>query len=345
MFQLFEQADNSTTRKFGGTGLGLAISKKIAALMGGEVGVNSELGMGSSFWFTANLQVAKEMVLKKVALAEDMVGIIDSLRGIDVLVVDDNTFNQEVAKGVLDEIGAKVMLAANGAEALSLIRQTNFDCVLMDIHMPVMDGIVATRHIRADKKLAEITVIAMTANARLEDQELCLEAGMNAVVTKPFNANHLFSTMNKCMQKKATDLNHEASPPSEMNMLTSDSLPVMNGFDTAGALERMDGNTKMYRRFLVLFQERNNGMLDELRAELDGGESEAATLVAHSMKGGAGTIGAVDLQAAALQLEDLLKSGNPTDQVLCSAEFATLETAVENCDNIFGKGCLMRRNG
>jgi len=194
LFQSFEQADNSITRRYGGTGLGLAICKQLAALMGGEVGVQSTLGVGSTFWVTARLQrAADDYAAPLAAQYADADG--HTLQGRHMLVVDDNAFNLDVAQGVLEEVGVEVMLANDGEEALRLLREFAFDCVLMDMRMPVMDGLQATRAIRSDARLSGMVVVGLTANADADDHALCLESGMDVVLTKPFDPAQLFTTL------------------------------------------------------------------------------------------------------------------------------------------------------
>ncbi len=184
LFQSFEQADNSTTRRYGGTGLGLAISKKLVELAGGEVGVESRPGVGSTFWFTMRFGLAATTPLpaQPVAMPDA-----DSLRGMRVLLVEDNAVNQLVARELLEHAGLVVAVAGNGEEALAALAAAPYDCVLMDVQMPVMDGFEATRRIRthADPVVAGIRVIAMTANAGNEDRARCRAAGMDDFVTKP----------------------------------------------------------------------------------------------------------------------------------------------------------------
>ncbi len=191
LFQSFMQGDNSTTRKFGGTGLGLAISRQLATVMGGEVGVVSELNVGSTFWFVCHFDIAPEHA-KVDAVVEDPARAVAALRGKRALVVDDNDFNLEVAFDILSSIGMQVVTAENGLVVLEKLHEQHFDVVLMDVQMPVMNGYEATRRIRANEAWASTVIIAMTANVSAEDRRLCLEAGMDAVLPKPIDPEQLF---------------------------------------------------------------------------------------------------------------------------------------------------------
>src|SRR5471030_3339255 len=172
LFQSFHQADTSTTRRYGGTGLGLVISKQLAELMGGGVGVDSHPGAGSTFWFTARL--AKGVSMLQPSDESVQPDVLDSIRGASILLVEDNIFSQQVGQELLEDAGATVCVANNGKEAIDLLLKERFDCVLMDVQMPVMDGYETTRLIRAHPKLSATLIIAMTANAGRDDQERCL---------------------------------------------------------------------------------------------------------------------------------------------------------------------------
>ena len=195
LFQSFTQADESTTRKYGGTGLGLAISKCLAELMGGAIGVESEPGRGSSFWFTADLCVAKENPLSCISAPSDSFPKPEPQRTQTrgrVLVVEDNAINQKVALRLLSTLGYSADLAVNGAEALQKTQETNYDVILMDCQMPVMDGYEATRAIRnGEDPSSRIPIIAVTANALTGERAKCLAAGMDDYVPKPVSKDAL----------------------------------------------------------------------------------------------------------------------------------------------------------
>ncbi|MBV7535164.1 CHASE domain-containing protein [Duganella sp. sic0402] len=217
LFQSFHQADTSTTRSYGGTGLGLVISKQLAELMGGGVGVDSKLGGGSTFWFTARL--AKGACPLAADSASVQPDVLDSIRGASILLVEDNIFSQQVGRELLEDAGATVCVANNGREGLDLLLKERFDCVLMDVQMPVMDGYEATRLIRAHPQLSATLIIAMTANAGRGDQQRCLDAGMDEFVTKPIAPKLLFDMLSKWMSQRARAAsNPPPKPPPYFSM-------------------------------------------------------------------------------------------------------------------------------
>lgn len=207
LFVSFQQADASTTREYGGTGLGLAICKQLATLMGGEVGVDSRPGVGSTFWFTARLGVPSSDVSALIGqLSDAATELLASdhalpapaqLKGVRILLAEDNSFNQQIAQEMLEDVGATVSIASNGVEALELLQQSTFDCILMDLQMPQMDGLEATRRIRAHHELARMPVLAMTATATTDARMQCIEAGMNDFISKPFQPAMMYQTIAK----------------------------------------------------------------------------------------------------------------------------------------------------
>lgn len=201
LFQAFEQADSSTTRKYGGTGLGLAITRRIACLMGGDVGVESKPGQGSCFWMTVRLGRVREVL--DPALTEMAPDTAESIllgahRGQRLLLAEDEPINQEVVRDLLADVGLHIDLAENGAEALRMATANDYAAVLMDVQMPEMDGLEATRRIRAlPGRRNAVPIIAITANAFAEDRQRCLAAGMSDFVNKPVDPDLLFAILVK----------------------------------------------------------------------------------------------------------------------------------------------------
>jgi PAS domain S-box-containing protein len=199
LFNSFEQADASTSRQYGGTGLGLSIARRLAQMMGGEVGVDSRPGEGSTFWFTARVGCSGQLAAPAGAPGPDALPLPAGAApgAVRVLVVDDNEVNLLIAREMLRSAGLSVETADNGAQALSRLGETPFDVVLMDMQMPVMDGLEATRQIRQLPGLQRLPVLAMTANAMAVDRERCLQAGMDDVLVKPLAPADLIAAVQR----------------------------------------------------------------------------------------------------------------------------------------------------
>src|SRR3954452_1860334 len=468
LFQAFEQADASTTRQHGGTGLGLAISKRLAQLMGGHVGVTSQVGEGSTFWFTAYLakgegkaqrvvtpdlrgrrllviddnaqarevlssmlqsmtfkvdeapsgQEGIELVRQAAAQGEPydaafvdwqmpgMDGIetgrrihalpnlstpphlvmvtaygreevmkqaeatsfanvlikpvtpsmlfdsvaqalsteertdarthastpaafnFESIRGARVLLVEDNELNREVATGLLE--GAPVMVSAadNGEVAIRMLNETKYDMVLMDMQMPVMDGLTATRAIRQNSQLKDLPIIAMTANAMASDREECLEAGMNDHLAKPIDPDKLFEALLRWIPARTVARNVAAAAVITAQKPTADSGPLeITGIDAQSALKRTGGNRQRYVSLLRKFADSQAGAVGEIRAALKAQDPANARRIAHSLKGASANLGANTLATAAGNAEVAIKMQRDIEPALGEMERA-LFTAV-----------------
>ncbi len=218
LFQPFQQADASITRRFGGTGLGLAISRSLAELMGGGVGVRSRPGEGSVFWFRIRVAEALGAQAQVVPVAYPRVSA-KALDGLRLLLVDDNELNRLVANELLKDAGMQVDQAEDGRHAIDLLEQAHdgtYDAVLMDLMMPEMDGLTATRLLRRNPRFGSLPIIAMTANASQQDIEQCLAAGMNAHVGKPIDEQQLWRTLlQHCLHEQPAQVAPAAAAPVE----------------------------------------------------------------------------------------------------------------------------------
>jgi signal transduction histidine kinase/DNA-binding response OmpR family regulator/HPt (histidine-containing phosphotransfer) domain-containing protein len=447
LFQAFEQADASTTRQHGGTGLGLAISKKLAQLMGGEVGVTSEVGKGSTFWFTAYLgkgdgaakrrtrpdlrgrrvlivddntqarEVLSSMLLSMTFVVREapsgpegvelvrqaieanepydiafidwlMPGLdgietgkriralphpehhphlvmvtaygreevlrqaeqnafdnilikpvtssmlfdsvaqalsaepaegaeaqpkssgetdLSPIRGARVLLVEDNELNREVALGLLEDAHLAIDLAENGAQAMQMVTGKDYDLVFMDMQMPVMDGVTATKSIRSNPRYESLPIIAMTANAMDRDRDTCLAAGMNDHIGKPLDPEKLFAALLRWIPPRAAATAASAAVPSlavpSPASVGAFERLVIPGIDTATALKRTGGNRKRYESLLSRFADSQASAIEDIHAALAANDSLTAERIAHSLKGAAANLGATSLAEAAARAE------------------------------------------
>jgi signal transduction histidine kinase/DNA-binding response OmpR family regulator/HPt (histidine-containing phosphotransfer) domain-containing protein len=473
LFQAFEQADTSTTRQHGGTGLGLVISKKLAQLMGGDVGVSSDVGKGSTFWFTAYLgkgegaarryaspdlrgrriliiddnaqarEVLSSMLLSMTFIVHEaasgqegvemirqgldrnqpydvafvdwqMPGLdgietgkriralphpehhphlvmvtaygreellrqaeqtsfenvlikpvtssmlfdcivqalgadqtasregrsapssevdLSPIRGARVLLVEDNELNREVALGLLEDAPLSIDQAENGALAVQMVTEHDYDIVLMDVQMPVMDGVAATKAIRSNPRFAALPIIAMTANAMDRDRDMCLAAGMNDHLGKPIDPDKLFETLLRWIPSRAAAATASVAAPSSAGLAAADSL-VIPGIDTATALKRTGGNRKRYESLLTRFSASQSAVPSDIRAALAANDPPTARRLAHSLKGAAANLGATSLAEIATKVEAAIDSNHSVSAALdalsesLDATMAAIRTAL-----------------
>ena len=314
LFQSFHQADTSTTRKYGGTGLGLAISKQLALLMGGEVGVDSQPGRGSTFWFTARLRWGTAAPAAAVGATPSAAAQLDVIKGARVLLVEDNLLNQEVATGLLEDVGATVCIANNGQQAVDLLLAERFDCVLMDVQMPVMDGLQATRLIREHPLTSATPVLAMTANARNEDRVRCIEAGMNDFITKPIVPDQLYATVAKWLLPRPDQPPVSDGPRhSQGTHATAPTWAVPAGdpdiIDLSILSRSVAGNPHKVRRYASLFVESIPETLAELETTLARRELSALADLGHRLKSSSRMVGAMGFAAMCQSLEGFRTDG------------------------------------
>ncbi|WP_438466085.1 response regulator [Marinomonas sp. PE14-40] len=456
LFQSFSQADTSTSRKYGGTGLGLVISKKLSKLMGGDIWVESEAGIGSSFHFTAqffkqegkisytrrkadNLDAIRVLVVDDNASAREILSsivesfglqvdtcnsgetalscikeacllypyklvlmdwkmpnmsgieackviqndsslsevpaiimvtaygrddvteavsdvdihgfltkpitasslldamltamgkkavchinqdslkaesseLIEKVAGANILLVEDNELNQELAVALLEGNNVTVTVANNGAEALEYLKLSRFDGVLMDLQMPIMDGFEATQRIRKQEKLKDLVIIAMTANAMAGDKEKVLSAGMNDHIAKPINVNDMFATMAKWIEPKEP---YQVTS-SQANTSNEDGfdLPHIPEINTDIGLNSTQGSRKLYHKLLVKFYESNADFSASIAIAQSSDDNEAPMRLAHTLKGMAGTIGAKEVEKSAAALESAYSQSTHVSEIL-----------------------------
>ena len=284
LFQSFQQADASTTRRFGGTGLGLSISKQLAGLMGGDVGVSSQLGEGSTFWFTVKAGICKDSSTRKqIAGGGDYrkAKLVEqyNLAGARVLLVEDTLTNQMVAMGFMQSAGILADIVDNGEKAVRMVEQNSYDVVLMDLHMPGMDGLEATRRIRSQPQFKDLPIIAMTANAMPQHHRECLENGMNDFIAKPFYPDALFAMIQKWIPRLRFEMVDKSAQMSGIFVSDTPLPPDDVGLDVAAGLKRMSGNKAVYLQALQHFYTAHAQTIAQIRlAGVNGNAGDAARL-------------------------------------------------------------------
>ena len=349
LFNVFVQADTSTTRRFGGSGLGLAISKRIVELMNGSIKAESEKGKGSTFYFTAVLKEVDERE-KETAVSGKMPGtgstkstaasyMPGQLSGCEILLVEDNRINRQVATEILKMAGTRVTGVSDGYEALKKLEEQQFSVVLMDIQMPGIDGFETVRRIRQLENHKDTPVIAMTANALRGDRERCLECGMNDYISKPVEPRTLYAKLMEWVKPPAVEHvnrendGHQSASIEEDGIIKGLRLDGIDGKSVAG---RFAGTGGLFIDLLREFVSEYENASEKLEAMIEKGQQEEALRFVHSLKGAASNLSAVDVAKVSEKIEDLLNRGESNSAseliVVLSQELTRVFESVSRLD-------------
>ena len=312
LFQKFSQVDGSATRVFGGTGLGLAISKELVGLMGGQISVDSIPGQGSTFWFTLPLEAASPDFTDTSATLQPAPSAAPLPAETRILLVEDNLTNQQVATGILKKFGLQPDLADNGQAALDALRTQDYDLVLMDIQMPTMDGLTATRAIRdpaTGLRRSNLPIIGMTAHALAGDRELGLAAGLSDYLTKPIDPGILYETLRRWLKNVPIT---QVPPSTATPMIDPTPIPAVHAsasaptaapINMADLSNRLMGDMMIVNHILKSFAKNLDTQLQAIRSAVEAQDLAATSRAAHALKGAAANLSAEPLRAACLKLE------------------------------------------
>ena len=341
VFDLFFQVDGSSTREYGGTGLGLAICKQLVELIDGQIGVSSELGKGSEFWFTVRLaRTGRSAEARENSPSVSAIGVVEKL-DLHVLLVEDNPVNRDVAVHMLKTLGCKTKIAEDGVEALECFSSENWDIVFMDCQMPRMDGFLATTKIRELEKASgrrPTPIVALTANAMQGDAEDCLAAGMNDYISKPYTFGQIRDTIIR--NTTSGPANHYApgrtksgSDDGELATLCMGPIDELREFQSLGEAD-------IVMEVVMTFIDSAQITLDEIELAASCKDIQALGVAAHKLKGASAAVGGQKLSHLCAVVEEASRSGTAIDWLQSSAEikqeFAKLVDALRRVKGATG---------
>jgi len=313
LFSPFNQGDSSTTRKYGGTGLGLAISRQLARLMGGDISLISLPGQGSCFTVTVLCNPCDKLAQLQLQQQKQPVELQKKVTSARILLVEDNVVNQLVARTILEKQGHSVSQAANGQEALAMLRLLPIDLILMDCQMPEMDGFEATIRIRqgeAGERNRRLPIIAMTAHAFVQDRERCLSVGMDDYLTKPVQPARMADTITAWLERRLQAVSQTAATAESV---AATDLPVEVEepvFADEDLLQRLEGDRDLAKTTVNIFLAEVDSVVAELYAAVMRADSTSVCMQAHGLKGAALNCGAQKTATVALRLEHQAKEGS-----------------------------------
>jgi CheY-like chemotaxis protein len=319
LFHPFIQGDNTITRRYGGTGLGLSICKKLVQIMHGQIGMESEPGQGSTFWFEIPYQVGEQHQIQSVhtrAVPNQNLPIEQNLKGYHVLVVDDNEMNRIMLTRLLSQEGATSATCENGKAALDLIQAhpTVFDVVMMDVQMPVMDGLTATQMIRHTLGLHQLPILVCSAGVYTQEQSRAMLAGADDFVPKPIQREVMLKKI-----KSVVPIPHSATPLSTAEATTDDPNNAtaaatsiwldIPGIDTTALRAELGNDPDFFLSMLQMFAQNLQTVINELPTHLQ--TPAAGTAMLHKLRGAAGSIGAYGLAEHSQELETAIQHADP----------------------------------
>jgi CheY-like chemotaxis protein/HPt (histidine-containing phosphotransfer) domain-containing protein len=312
IFEEFEQADRSTTHRFGGTGLGLAIATRLADLMGGSICVESEVGRGSVFHFQARFGVAPR---EEAGLPCEAPGSAVAARELRILLAEDNPFNRTVVTALLKNAGHRVEVVENGRQAIEASRRSEHDLILMDVEMPGVDGLAATAAIRAAEGDAErrVPIIAMTAHAQSRDHARCLKAGMDGCLVKPVRSKQLAAAIHDVVGHPGS-----SSVPAQAD----EAVSIREEIDWDAALEAVGRNPGLLKMAIDVAVEDCPRLLRQIRRAVDRRDASALRIAAHSLKGTLRHFGNTPACEAARRLEQMAREARLHDAPAACEELA-----------------------